>query len=158
MLTSKQATLLVAIEGLVERGIEPTNERIAEATGVQGRHGPSRGLALLAKRGFVGRKGRRKLVVLKSSASIYEGEPASDDPIALFVHEHQKANDGATPSTRAIMKAVGMNSTSRICRELERLHAQGAITWAEDDQGRMRNAIHVTKRGTLGSDEPSRCG
>ena len=69
-----------------------------------------------------------------------------------FIIAYKEANQGATPTLRQMMRAVGIPSTSNAAYNLERLAARGCIEWQRGDRGGRANDIRIPGARWIGPD------
>lgn len=149
MLSRRQARLLRILEEASDHGRRMSYQALLQPMGALSRSNIQRVVLSLIERGFLAwSSAPRRLTVIRRLSSITVGEPASDDPVVLFIHEHQRASDGVSPSVREIRERFGFtfNGVQSRMIELERAGAIVRKNGGEETGRRGARFIYVVKK------------
>jgi len=128
MLHKRQAQLLRVIHDANDSGARLTYGEMATLLGMQAKGNIARMVGTLVKRGFLSKANPEgRLRQIRRIETITRGEPVSDHPVVLFIHNYQLRHDGASPSIREIGAGVGWTSIKQTQQEIAALETQGSI-------------------------------
>lgn len=154
MLTVSMSRILGIIETRIAcDGIAPSIEEIMADAGYAGKGVIAGIIGRLVERGFITRTRKpRSIVVLRTRADVHAGIPVSDDPMVLFIHDHQRRNGGCSPSYREMCQALGVSSTNMIHRHLARLEREGSVVLSRGKTYRIIQVVKTTQGKEDGND------
>lgn len=149
MLNRKQARLLRLLQEAADHGRTMSYQELLVPMEVSSRSNIQRIVVSLIERGFLTWSAApRRLVVMRRIRSITEGIPVSSDPIVLFIHGYQIANDGVSPSVREIRERFGFtfDTVQSKMIELERSGEISRTIAGTSPAKRSDRFIYVTKK------------